>query len=201
MFAREVHGLTLPAPVAGHPALELCNTFVAWDEPQTADYLLSYRHLAVLADDLGVTPPGALPELLAADERDPAATAKVLRTTARFRAHLFRLLTAESPDPSDVSAFRRTVAEAMAAAELVRGADGLLAWQPAPGAAQPLHGFALAAADVVGAGAKGVGRCPGTGCGWLFLDPSGRRRWCIMAVCGNRAKARAHAQKVRAGRT
>ena len=200
MFAREVHGLTLPSPVAGHPALELCNTFVAWDEPQTADYLLSYRHLAVLADDLGVTPPGALPELLAAAERDPAATAKVLRATARFRAHLFRLLTAESPDPSDVSAFRGTVAEAMAAAELVRGGDGLLAWQPARGPAQPLHGFALAAADVVGAGAKGVGRCPGPGCGWLFLDPSGRRRWCIMAVCGNRAKARAHAQKVRARR-
>lgn len=32
--------------------------------------------------------------------------------------------------------------------------------------------------------------CPGTGCGWLFLDRSGRRRWCTMSTCGNRAKAR-----------
>jgi predicted RNA-binding Zn ribbon-like protein len=42
-----------------------------------------------------------------------------------------------------------------------------------------------------------VGRCPGEGCGWLFLDTRGRRRWCTMAVCGNRAKARRHAARAR----
>jgi predicted RNA-binding Zn ribbon-like protein len=200
VFARDVAGVTLPAPIAGHPALELCNTFVGWDEPETGDYLLSYRHLAVLADDLGVTPAGALPRLLAMDERDPAAADKVLRTTARLRAHLFRVLTRDAPDPADVAALRRAVAEAVAAAELVRSDDGRLVWQPGPGVTSPLHGFALAAAELVAGGAKGIGRCPGSGCGWLFLDPSGRRRWCIMAVCGNRAKARTHAQKLRAGR-
>ena len=40
-----------------------------------------------------------------------------------------------------------------------------------------------------------VGRCPGSRCGWLFADPRGRRRWCSMATCGNRAKARRHAAK------
>ena len=32
------------------------------------------------------------------------------------------------------------------------------------------------------------------GCGWLFLDTtkSGRRRWCDMRICGNRAKSRRH---------
>jgi hypothetical protein len=25
------------------------------------------------------------------------------------------------------------------------------------------------------------------GCGWLFTNPTGRRRWCSMAICGNRA--------------
>ena len=200
MFAREVQGVTLPAPVAGHPALELCNTFVGWDEAETGDYLLSYRHLAVLADDLGLMPAGSLPVLLTAAERDPAAANRVLRTTAQVRAHLFRVLTQESPEPSEVAALRRTVAEAVAEAELVRGDDGRLSWRPGPGLSRPLHGFALAAAELVATGAKGIGRCPGSGCGWLFLDPSGRRRWCIMAVCGNRAKARTHAQKLRAGR-
>jgi predicted RNA-binding Zn ribbon-like protein len=35
-------------------------------------------------------------------------------------------------------------------------------------------------------------RCEG--CGEIFLDrsPAGRRRWCSMAKCGNRAKARRH---------
>jgi predicted RNA-binding Zn ribbon-like protein len=33
-------------------------------------------------------------------------------------------------------------------------------------------------------------RCPGRDCGWLFLDMSGRRRWCSMATCGSREKMR-----------
>jgi predicted RNA-binding Zn ribbon-like protein len=36
--------------------------------------------------------------------------------------------------------------------------------------------------------------CPGDHCGWLFYDGSRNRsgRWCSMAVCGGRAKARTH---------
>jgi len=36
--------------------------------------------------------------------------------------------------------------------------------------------------------------CPGHHCGWLFYDHSRNRsgRWCSMAVCGGREKARAH---------
>ncbi len=42
--------------------------------------------------------------------------------------------------------------------------------------------------------------CPGERCGWLFLDesPTGRRRWCSMAACGNRAKAKRHYRQRRA---
>ena len=35
-----------------------------------------------------------------------------------------------------------------------------------------------------------VRRCPGSNCGWLFLDRSGRRKWCSMDTCGSRAKMR-----------
>ena len=39
-----------------------------------------------------------------------------------------------------------------------------------------------------------VRRCANPECGWLFLDDSraGKRRWCSMSACGNRAKARRH---------
>jgi predicted RNA-binding Zn ribbon-like protein len=42
--------------------------------------------------------------------------------------------------------------------------------------------------------------CPGPGCRGRFLDdsPAGRRRWCSMAVCGNRNKAAAHRQAAHA---
>lgn len=36
--------------------------------------------------------------------------------------------------------------------------------------------------------------CSGDHCGWMFVDesPNNRRRWCSMATCGNRAKAKRH---------
>lgn len=39
--------------------------------------------------------------------------------------------------------------------------------------------------------------CPGIECGWLFIDETrnGRRRWCLMETCGNRAKAARHYKK------
>jgi predicted RNA-binding Zn ribbon-like protein len=44
-----------------------------------------------------------------------------------------------------------------------------------------------------------VKRCANPDCGWLFLDDSraGKRRWCSMSSCGNRAKARRHYHKVK----
>ncbi len=47
---------------------------------------------------------------------------------------------------------------------------------------------------------KRVKKCPGTDCGWLFIDETknARRKWCIMETCGNRAKAsRNYARKTR----
>jgi predicted RNA-binding Zn ribbon-like protein len=45
--------------------------------------------------------------------------------------------------------------------------------------------------------------CGNDDCRWTFYDHSrgGRRKWCDMAVCGNRAKARRHREKVAAGPT
>ena len=50
------------------------------------------------------------------------------------------------------------------------------------------------------AGRNGLGPAPATRCRWVFYDDSrtGRRRWCDMASCGNRAKARRHRARARA---
>ena len=46
-----------------------------------------------------------------------------------------------------------------------------------------------------------VRECSGDTCSWLFLDRSRNRsrRWCDMADCGNRAKARRHYSRLKAG--
>jgi predicted RNA-binding Zn ribbon-like protein len=71
---------------------------------------------------------------------------------------------------------------------------------PAPAARTPRGVLAMIAADaaeLLGTDLRERLRiCPGPGCRGRFLDdsPAGRRRWCSMAVCGNRNKAAIHRQ-------
>jgi predicted RNA-binding Zn ribbon-like protein len=62
----------------------------------------------------------------------------------------------------------------------VRGAIGVL--------------LALAAEAMLDGSWARLKVCPGERCGWAFYDHSRNQagRWCSMAVCGGRAKARAH---------
>jgi predicted RNA-binding Zn ribbon-like protein len=41
-------------------------------------------------------------------------------------------------------------------------------------------------------GARRIRRCEQQSCVLYFYDPTGRRRWCSMAGCGNRVKAQRH---------
>jgi predicted RNA-binding Zn ribbon-like protein len=62
--------------------------------------------------------------------------------------------------------------------------------------------IARSAADLLTEGPlAAIRRCEGRDCGWLFLDTSRNRtrRWCDMRICGNRAKARRHHQRVKTG--
>jgi predicted RNA-binding Zn ribbon-like protein len=45
--------------------------------------------------------------------------------------------------------------------------------------------------------------CPADDCRWAFYDTSrnSSRQWCSMAVCGNRAKARAYRARLSPGTT
>ena len=76
---------------------------------------------------------------------------------------------------------------------------------PVPAARTPrgvLAMIAADAADLLGTDLRERLRiCPGPGCRGRFLDdsPAGRRRWCSMAVCGNRNKAALHRQAAHAG--
>jgi predicted RNA-binding Zn ribbon-like protein len=57
----------------------------------------------------------------------------------------------------------------------------------------------LVAADVlrlIGAGEIGrLRRCENPKCEFMFIDTSGRRKWCSMQKCGNRAKVTKHLRR------
>jgi predicted RNA-binding Zn ribbon-like protein len=65
---------------------------------------------------------------------------------------------------------------------------------------EPLEQVARGIVEVLtGEQSHHVSRCQNFECSWLFLDrsPARGRRWCSMADCGNRAKARRHYERHR----
>ncbi|MGP6158771.1 MAG: CGNR zinc finger domain-containing protein [Vulcanimicrobiaceae bacterium] len=71
-----------------------------------------------------------------------------------------------------------------------------------PGPASLLVPIAHSIAEIVAdpRAHEAVRKCANEGCSLFFYDTSrtGRRRWCSMAACGNRAKVAAHVQRRRA---
>jgi predicted RNA-binding Zn ribbon-like protein len=194
----EVDGYPMPPLLAGHPGLELCNTWAGWDSPPSPhrDWLRDFDRLAVWTGHTGLLPAADLGPLRAHAAADPAAAARVLDDVRALRTALHDVLL----DPADGESFAhvaRQARRATAAAVLTRD-DGAARWvlPTDVGLELPLLACARAAADLLTDPACGTVRsCPGDECGWLFLDARGRRRWCSMAVCGNRAKVRAYAHR------
>ena len=200
--SRDVKGVTLPLAVAGHPALELCNTRAGWGEEAPREYLTAYADLAVWARELGLLPAATTRRLLRAGEADPVAAFEVLDRTRVLRADLYVALTSPSTPPAALRRLSAAVAEAASTLRVRRGSDGLRLTREDESLAAPLRAVADATRRLVENGlTSDVGRCPGAGCGWLFLRNGRSRRWCIMAVCGNRAKARRHAERQRAAQS
>ncbi len=204
-----VSGYPMPARFAGHPALELCNTWSGWDEPpilgQPVDpqreYLADADRLAVWGGHVGlVTPPEVAG--LRADDLDGAAARRALREARRLRA----AIRVAALDPAAAQGFSVVAVAADSAVRMSHlrrshgdGGGVGVARREVPistGLMAVVHRAAMAAEGLLsGELVELVRACPGAGCGWLFLDPTGRRRWCSMTSCGNRAKVRAHAAR------
>jgi predicted RNA-binding Zn ribbon-like protein len=198
-YQRLVDGLVLPVAVGGHSALDFCNTLAGWGSSQPREYLTSYAHLAAWVRAAGLIDAATGSQLSGNAGMDPAGASRVLE-----RAHeLRRTLHTACTEPDAEAAWQLVGAEARAAAAaatLVRQAPPGSRWviPDDAGLARPVLELGRVAGDLLAStDLEQVGCCPGADCGWLFLDPRGRRRWCMMATCGNRAKARRHADRAR----
>jgi predicted RNA-binding Zn ribbon-like protein len=167
----------------GALSLDFANS-ADWTEAGGAieDALLEPDSLERWGRRLGIPAPADADELAAARELRPA-----------LRAVLIAAAHGHDPDPAARDLLMRTYADAAAAARLSpRDGAYVLDW---PGDDPRRVRFAVAAdAIALLADADRLQRihvCPGRNCGWLFLNKSGRQRWCSMATCGSRAKMRA----------
>lgn len=188
--------------LGGTLALDFVNT-VDWDDdgahaaPERSDVLTDADTLRRWGRRIGVLGPRC--RLAGTDE---------LARVRALRDLLYRMFSAvaghSTPHRSDVAEMSAQVAEATASGRLVRAGEAW-AWEwPRDDPRRIRYAVVLDALrlledpDLLAR----ISRCPGRQCGWLFLDRSGRRRWCSMQTCGARDKMRRmYEQRKRSART
>lgn len=194
-----VQGVVLPRPVGADPVLDFVNTRSDWTTvrgPARTEWLTSYEAFLIWNSYVGLLPPATVVRLIERASRKPTEAARRLHAALEFRADLYDVLTGH-PTGGAFEAVARVIEKASGRRQLLRSDEGAT-WELPEDLALPLDNVAMLAGDLLTGDAHAhVRRCPGESCGWLFLDPRGRRRWCSMATCGNRAKVRAHAARVR----
>jgi len=132
------------------------------------------------------------------DTPAPAVDAAEVARIRVLRDALHRLLAAiasgGAPAAGDLGLLAASYRDAVDTGLGLAPRDGAYRFEPPVESPRRLrHAVALDAVALLGE-ARRLGRvrlCPGQDCGWLFLDTSGRRRWCSMATCGSRSKMRA----------
>jgi predicted RNA-binding Zn ribbon-like protein len=130
--------------------------------------------------------------------RDDAeqASAADLRRARALRDAVYRLFSSisrdQKPARKDLDVLMSNYIEAVKHASLVAGEDFYKLDWPARDPRRIRYAVATDAIALLQdlSRLKRVSRCAGRGCGWLFLNTSGRRRWCSMSTCGSRDKMR-----------
>jgi predicted RNA-binding Zn ribbon-like protein len=191
--------------LAAHPALDFVNTLDnRFVDRGPTELLSSYADLLAFAEQTGVLDPRQ-GNMLRKKSDSPAA-AKALRRARDLREILasvfYGIKEQGAPHAEALKCFERYAVAAQRHRELVwaaggpRGAGSRAGWEWGRFEGQvelPVWALTLSAAELLASDALSrVHACASQTCRWLFLDTSKNhsRRWCDMAVCGNRMKAR-----------
>jgi predicted RNA-binding Zn ribbon-like protein len=190
----------LPSFVGGATCLDFVNTVDPRHDDQRDDCLGSYPQLLRWAAEAGLLTAEEYSGLEVRSQQEPGLADAVHRRALELREALYRLFAAQPPAQGDLARLTDEAHRAWAMAKLARSVGGWAwRWDTPAQLDRVLWPIAQSAAELLTSGQLGrVRECEGhNGCGWLFLDTSknGRRRWCDMRVCGNRAKARRHRQR------
>lgn len=183
---------------AGALCLDLANTWGSRDDPD-ADRLRSYWDLVVWSGQGGMLAEGEMEALLAEADRRPADADAVLRRAVALREAVYDAFSSSAaggdPAPEALEVLNRELAAALPRLRL-RAGDGCCRWEwsaPAGELDRMLWSVARSAAELLTSERLDrVRECASETCSWLFVDASRNRgrKWCDMASCGNRAKAR-----------
>jgi predicted RNA-binding Zn ribbon-like protein len=142
-------------------------------------------------------------DAILADAADADGEDRLLSRIRRVRAALRELLDAAVEKRPPQNAALREVNRALRAPyviELVPAADGVSLDHRHEG--DPISGAMARLSEAVtreltGDDSRRLRVCANEECRWVFNDhsPAGRRKWCDMSSCGNRAKAARHRER------
>jgi predicted RNA-binding Zn ribbon-like protein len=198
---QEIENLEL---VGGRLAVDFVNTAdsATPDGPITDDHIADFKMLMAWAQKATMISASKADRFLRRARTSPSEARRVHREAIHMRAVLYEILRSSAvrrpAEPSTLETFRELERAALRHAHL-RWAGERWAWTWSLDDARDLLGpIAHSASELLTS--DEVGRlklC--NGCRWLFLDGSKNesRRWCTMAGCGNRAKARRFAARHR----
>jgi predicted RNA-binding Zn ribbon-like protein len=165
---------------------------------------LSWEELLAFLEASAVISPERSVVLLDLPETEPLAAHALLQRACSFRDALRRifltLIRRETPNPDAIEAINELLRVTEGHDELLFDGEG---WRiefvaRENGLEWLLAAVARSAAEIVAEGTQARVRiCANPDCGLLFYDASRtkRRRWCSMAVCGNRHKVASFAKK------
>ena len=184
-------------------ALDFVDT-LEYEGGEPVDHIQQPAEAVAWLQDHGLLHAGPDPQLAAVTGPGPEAE-RAVEKIRLVRAALREILDATYEQRPPYPAAVATVNDQMRAQQrlvLVANPDGCSLDHRHEG--DPLDG-ALArisdriAREVSGEHSDRIKVCANDSCRWVFFDSSrtGRRRWCDMATCGNRAKAARHRARVR----
>ena len=194
--------------VAGSPCLDFLNTLGDRATQTPNEHLVEYADLVTWLETGGLLSREAGAGLRRESASDSFEADAVLRRAIALREALYRIFTTmvggEAPPASDLLLLNEELAAALAHRRLVSSEAGFdLAWSSdGDELSEPLWPVALSAAELLTSGSVArVKSCASDDCAWVFMDESRNRsrQWCEMETCGNRAKARRHYARGRAG--
>jgi predicted RNA-binding Zn ribbon-like protein len=201
----------LVSAVGENVCLGFANTLAWRGREAPVETLADFAALLAWAQASAALPAPAARELGGWAREHPYKAATVFAEAIALREAIYRISSAVACGApvrnQDFVALGRAVSEAPTRRQLARSGGGC-AWQIELGkigrtglpAATLLAPVLWSAADLmVGSAHRRIRQCANDACLWLFVDASknGTRRWCDMASCGNRAKARRHYLKIK----
>jgi predicted RNA-binding Zn ribbon-like protein len=184
-----------PKLIGGTRCLDFLNT-VEWrgDGAAKCERLTDYGEFVAWCARAGLVAAHDAAAMRRAAAQSPAKARAALADVIALREAIVAMMTRCAGAIGDFNALLRRLDIAFELAETDDGAQTVPVERGdvlrAPLAPLALDAIALLTSDRFGA----LRSCGNERCGWFFLDLSRNksRRWCDMAACGNKAKARTH---------